>query len=95
MTISSPIVYRQAGEAEWHPGQIVNVSRTGVLFRVPRPPPALNAPVELAFTLVPSGVVTTKIRTRGRVTRIADPAEGERVSVAATVEEYEFVSGVS
>ena len=47
--IRGTLIYREAGENDWHKGVTENLSATGVLFRGEAPVP-LNTPLEMSIT---------------------------------------------
>ncbi len=85
--------YRPLGEKEWLSGETVNVSRSGVLFLVPR---LLDAGMPIEFTLrLPRegrGEPGATVLCRGRVVRTVRPADGEFFpALAARISGYRML----
>jgi hypothetical protein len=89
--ITSPILFRRAGEMGWRSGQTVNVSPTGVLFTAPSPLPAADDAIEMVLTLFPPDGAAAKVKGSGRIVRVAEDAGGGAGAVAATIEAYGFL----
>jgi hypothetical protein len=90
--LTGTLSYRQAGDTDWREARSINVSRTGLLYTASPPALLQSTPVELVLTLPglggPGGGC---VRCAGRIVRIADADPGsEAVSMAATIERYQF-----
>jgi hypothetical protein len=69
-TISTPLWYREHGSPKWHPGVTINVSHTGVLFRVGGAPPQTGARVDIVLALpLKDGTPAVHLRCTGQVVR--------------------------
>ena len=89
--LSAPVLYRSVGEGDWHTGQTVNVSRTGLLFTQCRQVP--QAAAELEFVLVLPGLGhpgESRVQCQGRVVRRSG-GPSEAATVAVTIESYRFL----
>lgn len=89
--LSTPVLYRLAGAAEWQEGRTVNVSRTGVLFETPT---ALEADTRVEFILLlPSLGLPgrSRVQCQGRIVRrVAQPSD-TGCALAATIDAYDFL----
>jgi hypothetical protein len=85
--------FREKGTAEWHEGQTINISRTGVLFQADKnlpPKSLLEMQIVLPFEL--GGELQANVRCWGPVVRSdQDAAEQGRVALAASIRRYRFV----
>jgi hypothetical protein len=85
------LLWRPQGGVEWYDAEIVNSSRSGVLFR-PNRPIEIDKPIEL---LLPMGheqvgaVHVADVLCAGRVVRAAQSAD--RMAFAATIDSYLFL----
>lgn len=85
----------RSDDSDWRDGESVNISGSGVLFRVERPL-ALQTPVEMSFALPVAVADRAPVRVvcRGQIVRVAMPqSPGEWAMVAASIAEYRFVRG--
>jgi hypothetical protein len=88
--ISTPILFRQAGDEAWREGQTRNISRTGVLLEAGEPGLQAGTPVEFAFSLSPAPHATgAHVVCRGHVSRLAGSVGGTQC-LAATIDDYQF-----
>ena len=93
--ISMPISYRRTKDESWLVGQVENISRTGVLFRV-RDVFEVNTPLEMSFVLPVeiAAEVPGSVLCQGSIVRIVLPtAADESPALAARISEYRFVRG--
>jgi hypothetical protein len=85
-----PLRFRPAGQGEWYPGTMFNISQTGVVFRTDRVMD-VNAPIEMNFVLPAeiAGKEGAVVFCRGEVVRTARPkTDDKRPLIAATILEY-------
>lgn len=69
-TISTPLWYREHGSPKWRPGVTINVSHTGVLFRVGGAPSQTGARVDIVLALpLKGGIPAVHLRCTGQVVR--------------------------
>jgi hypothetical protein len=89
--ITTTMLFRKHGDAEWHPASTVNFSHTGVLFQSDRPLPPTGIAVEFVVTLPLNGLTPPpRVHCSGRVVREeADIAGGSR-AVAVVIDGYVF-----
>jgi PAS domain S-box-containing protein len=94
-TVHLPLRYRVAGQAQWSPGELENVSRSGLLFHTDQAIPArvrveitLTLPVELAGRIAPEVLCQAEVvRLAKAIERVPTPA------VAARILNYSLVNG--
>jgi PilZ domain len=86
------VTYSQDGEQE-RAAQTRDVSARGICFYLDSPI-ATGSAIEFTLTLPPEITLTESIRVKckGRVVRVDNPAIGGKVAVAAVIDEYEFLS---
>jgi PilZ domain len=84
----------QNGEAREKSAVTRDVSARGVCFNVDSPIEE-GAQIEFTLTLPPEITMTESIhvRCKGRVVRSAEPGPSGELSIAAIIDEYEFLSG--
>lgn len=89
-----PLLYRAAGQAEWHQGESENISRSGVLFwaddRMERGTPLEMGLVLLAGSEAPRA---PQVVCFGSIVRAA-PLGEDRPELAARIWGYRFVGTV-
>jgi|WetSurMetagenome_2_1015567.scaffolds.fasta_scaffold570094_1 hypothetical protein len=92
--MSAPVMYRQEGTSGWMPGWTLNISRSGVLFEASAPVPE-EAGIEFLLFLPSLGLRgRTRVRCAGRVVRHR-LVTGTAVSMAATIDAYDFLGVVA
>lgn len=82
--------YREDGASKWHVGETVNVSHTGILFRVGGAPPTLSKHLHIELALPLGGrAPVVRVRCTGHVVR-ARPSGflGGGYEVAVAIEGY-------
>jgi PilZ domain len=86
------VTYTENGEQQ-KSAQTRDVSARGISFYVDAPIEK-DSPIEFTLTLPPEITLTEsiKVRCKGRVVRIDDPAANGKMAVAAVIDEYEFLS---
>jgi hypothetical protein len=91
--MSAPLVYRCVDGDSWVAGQTVNVSRTGVLFRGPRPSVPAATRIEFILLLPSLGLPgRSRVQCQGRIVRhCAAPSDGVECAMAATIDAYDFL----
>jgi PilZ domain len=83
--------YRPVGDGEWQRATTENISASGVLFHVDVPV-QVDTRVEFRLLLPPKGAgEPAEVLCRGRVVRIAWPAEGNHGGFAVEIDEYDFL----
>lgn len=90
--IRAPLLLREQGEPEWRQGSTLNLSCSGVLFRIDGQPPGVGRAVDFILTLPLNGLTPAPaVRCSGRVVRIAteELAAGGRL-VAMTIDSHAF-----
>ena len=90
--ISTPIHYREGGEADWSHGITVNISRTGILFQ-PERDVRLQTGLEMRILFPPevTGATAANVACWGPVVRKSFPAPaGNPPLVAAAIVRYRF-----
>jgi hypothetical protein len=91
--ISMPIRYRRAKDEDWLMGQVENISRTGVLFRV-RDVFEVDTPLEMRFVLPVEvgGEPGAEVVCEGQSVRSVLPSGSEpRPALAAVILSYKFL----
>ena len=70
-----------------------DVSSRGVFFYLDTPVKE-GSPIEFTLTLPPEITLTDSIRVRchGKVLRVVDKKSGEKVGIAAAIEQFDFLS---
>jgi len=88
--ITTSLLYREHGTLTWHPGSTVNVSRSGVLFRVGGEPPRPAQRMDFVFALPLNGESPpSHVRCTGRVVRTESGSLGAGGhAVAVSIEGY-------
>ena len=88
--IECPLRFRPAGQTEWFPAVMFNVSRSGVVFRTDRILDVKTS-VEMNFT-IPSEIARQEgavVNCRGEIVRTVMPAtDDDRPLLAVTILEY-------
>ena len=88
--MAARVVYRGEGQAAWQEGQVINVSRTGVLFEPKGAEVPLSAAIEFVIDLPGAGHRGhPRVQCHGHVVRSAGTATA--TAVAATIDAYEFL----
>lgn len=87
-----PVSITRNGNGKTEAAQIRDVSARGICFYVDSAI-AQGSPIGFTLTLPPEITLTESIRVqcKGRVVRVEKPADANRVTVAAAIEEYEFL----
>jgi hypothetical protein len=88
--IPAPVRYRVIGEEAWRVGDMVNVSRSGVLFQTFSPLLPAETCLEFILAFENLEVPGTNVRCVGRVVRCRAGPEGT-TTLAATIDRYRFV----
>jgi hypothetical protein len=88
--IMTSLLYREHGTLKWHPGSTVNVSHSGVLFRVGGAPLRPAQRVDFVFELpLNGGSPPSHVRCTGRVVRTEPGSlEAGGHAVAVSIEGY-------
>ena len=88
--IAARMVFRGQGELPWRVGEIINVSRTGVLFRADGELPGQDASLDFILTLpVSCDALPPRVRCWGHVVRIAPGTlAGGSHAVAVSIDGY-------
>ena len=85
--------FRATGDPSWQTGTTVNISQTGLLFRVQQPVPAHTA-LEILLELPVEQGNANVIRCDGHTVRSVPPVRpGAYASLAVVVKEYRVESG--
>ena len=96
--VQLPVKFRPVGETSWSRGTTVNISASGMFFRVERPVPggsAVEILIELPVAEGGSGDVNL-IRCNGHTTRSVPPVRpGAYASVGIAVTEYRVDGGAA
>lgn len=86
------IRYREAGSEDWHEGTTVNISSSGILFRLPRPLKADILDIEFHLPIAIPGEVPAAIECRGKVIRTVSEPEGpDGSTLAVSIGHYKFL----
>lgn len=87
-----PVTVNRNTNGSAEPVQIRDVSARGICFYVDSAM-AQGSPIGFTLTLPPEITLTESIRVqcKGRVVRVEDANPGGKVTVAAVIEEYEFL----
>lgn len=86
--------YRPVGTREWLPGETINVSDSGVLFRTAASAPRLAEPLDIWLEMSSLGPRNASVSCNGRVIRTeTSPESGTRI--AATIERYQLAKNAS
>ena len=87
-----PLTIERANPGQMEPAEIRDVSARGICFYLDSAI-AQGASIGFTLTLPPEITLTESIRVqcKGRVVRVDDATEKGKVSVAAVIEEYEFL----
>lgn len=90
-----PVSITRNGSGQSEPAQIRDVSARGICFYVDSAI-AQGSPIGFTLTLPPEITLTESIRVqcKGRVVRVEDTGHEGKVTVAAVIEEYEFLPEV-
>jgi PilZ domain len=94
-SLKLPIAVKyQNGEAREKAATTRDVSARGICFNVDSPIEE-GAEIEFTLTLPPEITMTESIhvRCKGRVVRADEPGPSGELSIAAVIDEYEFLSG--
>jgi len=88
-----PVTVRYGQEEEEHAAQTRDVSARGICFYVDSAIQAGSA-INFTLTLPPEITLTESIRVRckGRVVRVEGGSAADKMSVAAVIDEYEFLA---
>jgi hypothetical protein len=90
--VSAPLVYRCVGDDSWVTGLTVNVSRTGVLFRAPRPSAVAATRIEFILLLPSLGLPgRSRVQCQGRIVRHDAASSVDECVLAATIDAYDFL----
>lgn len=94
-TVEIPIRCRVKGESDWQRGTTVNISATGILFRIKRTWKLRTAlDVMLTLPVAISGEAPAEICCRGAIIRKAAAASASRPGlIAIAIERYRFSHG--
>ena len=85
--------FQAVGDRKWHTGTTVNISQTGVLFRVQEPVPS-HTSLEILRELPVGQGDTSLIRCDGHAVRSVPPVRaGAYSSLAVAVKDYRVESG--
>ena len=90
-----PVQYRENGRGEWMPGESVNLSRSGVLFRSDQAlPEGVSVEVELEMPKELTGDAGSKVTCKATVARVT-PVEGDAKGsgaflIACSIDDYAF-----
>ena len=90
--IQAPAYYRVKGDLDWHEGTVVNISRTGILFRIHSDLlPQTIIEVRVLFSEELAGESPASVICRGRILRkeFSFPPHGWTVAAAA-ISHYRF-----
>jgi len=83
--------YRAVGNPEWRQGKTENISSSGVLLQGPYPLQPDTA-VEFMLALATATGPRTEISCRGRVVRMVDSIDRQRLPwFAVAIEQYDFI----
>ena len=87
-----PVTVNRNANGSTEPAQIRDVSARGICFYVDSAI-AQGSPIGFTLTLPPEITLTESIRVqcKGRVVRVEDSQPDGKVTVAAVIEEYEFL----
>jgi hypothetical protein len=88
-----PVSVRQEEDVEEHAAQTRDVSARGICFYIDSALQAGSA-IHFTLTLPPEITLTESIRVRckGRVVRVEGGSAANKMSVAAVIDEYEFLA---
>ena len=93
--ISMSMHFRPLQEISWLEAEVENISRSGILFRAPRPLD-VNTRIEMRFNLPleMGGEAGAHVVCAGEITRvIPPPTSEERPTLAARIFDYRLVRG--
>lgn len=87
-----PVSVNRNGNSNSEAAEIRDVSARGICFYVDSAI-AQGSPIGFTLTLPPEITLTESIRVqcKGHVVRVENPSEAGKVTVAAAIEEYEFL----
>jgi hypothetical protein len=90
-----PVSITRNGSGKSEPAQIRDVSARGICFYLDSAI-AQGSPIGFTLTLPPEITLTESIRVqcKGRVVRVEEAVDAGKVTVAAVIEEYEFLPEV-
>jgi hypothetical protein len=89
--ITTTMLFRKHGEAEWHPASTLNFSHSGVLFQTDGPLPPTGNAVEFIVTLPLNGLTPPpRVRCTGHVVRQQDDLAAGNRAVAVVIDGYAF-----
>jgi hypothetical protein len=89
--IEVPVHYRRTGEPSWSDGRSINISASGLLFRVLERGPAPHNHVEVVMELSAGTPGVADVRCIGRIVRTVSPMRvGNSIQAALEFEGYRF-----
>ena len=90
--IHAPVFCRVTGEPDWHEGVTVNISRTGIFFRIDSGlPPSARIEIRVVLSGEVAGESLASVLCMGTVLRrdFSDLSDG-RIGIAASISHYRF-----